>query len=60
MEQNGFRKATSYAHGNFSLKLRIEKHHNFDLETHLTFVDYKNNLDKVNINIKGKPGKVKC
>jgi hypothetical protein len=47
-EQNGFRKGRSFSDGHFPLKIIIEKHREFDIETHLAFIDYKKAFDKVN------------
>jgi hypothetical protein len=47
-EQNGFRKGRSWSDGYFSLKLIIEKHREFNIETHLAFVDFKKTFHKVN------------
>jgi hypothetical protein len=49
-EQNGFRKGRSRGDGYFSLKLIIVKHREFNIETHLAFIDFKNAFDKVNRN----------
>jgi hypothetical protein len=34
----------------FPLKVIIEKHREFNIETHLAFIDYKKSFDKVNRN----------
>jgi dTDP-4-amino-4,6-dideoxygalactose transaminase len=49
-EQNGFHKGRSYSDGYFSLKLIIEKHKEFNIKTHLAFIDFKKAFDKVNRN----------
>ena len=37
-------------YGYFTLKLLIEKHREFNLGTHLAFIDFKKAFDKVNSN----------
>jgi hypothetical protein len=49
-EQNGFCKGQSCGDGYFSLKLIIEKHRQFNIKTHLAFIDFKKAFDKVNRN----------
>jgi len=44
--QNGFRKGRSCTDPTFCLKLLIEKRREFNLETHLLFVDYEKTFDK--------------
>jgi hypothetical protein len=38
-EQNGFRKGRSCCDGYLPLKIIIEKHREFNVETHLAFID---------------------
>lgn len=49
-EQNGFRRGRSCADGYFTLKLLIEKHKEYNIETHLAFIDYIKAVDNVNRN----------
>jgi hypothetical protein len=49
-EQNGFRRGRSCSDGYFSLKLIIEKHREFNIETHLAFIDHEKVFDNVNKN----------
>ncbi|KAJ4425543.1 hypothetical protein ANN_27737 [Periplaneta americana] len=49
-EQNGFRRGRSCCDGYFALKLLVEKHREFNLETHMAFIDFKKAFDKVNRN----------
>jgi hypothetical protein len=49
-EQNGFRRGRSCSDSYFSLKLIIEKHREFNIETHLAFIDYEKAFDDVNRN----------
>jgi hypothetical protein len=46
--QNGFRRGTSCSHSYFTLKILIEKHREFNFETHLAFIDFVKVFDKVN------------
>jgi len=45
--QNGFRKGRSCTDPTFCLKLLIEKRREFNLETHLLFIDYEKAFDNV-------------
>ncbi|KAJ4447189.1 hypothetical protein ANN_09190 [Periplaneta americana] len=49
-EQNSFRKGRSCADGYFTLKILIEKHREFNKETHLAFIDYEIVFDSVDRN----------
>lgn len=49
-EQNGFRKGRSCCDGYFTMKILIEKHREFNIETHIAFVDFQKAFDKVNRN----------
>jgi sorting nexin-29 len=40
-EQNGFQKGRSCCDGYFTIKILIEKHCEFNMETHIAFVDFK-------------------
>ena len=45
--QNGFRKGRSCIDSTFCLKLLIEKIREFNLETHLLFIDYEKTFDNI-------------
>jgi len=45
--QNGFRKGRSCTDPTFFLKLLIEKRREFNVETHLLFIDYEKAFDKI-------------
>jgi len=45
--QNGFRKGQSCTNPTFYLKLLIEKGREFNLETHLLFIDYEKAFDNI-------------
>jgi len=45
--QNGFRKRRSCTDPTFCLKLLIEKRREFNLETHLLFIDYEKAFDNI-------------
>ena len=45
--QNGFRKGWSCTDPTFCLKLLIEKRGEFNLETHLLFIDYEKAFDNI-------------
>jgi hypothetical protein len=45
--QNGFRKGRSCTDPTFCLKLLIEKRKEFNLETHLLFIDYEKASDNI-------------
>jgi len=45
--QNGFRKGRSCTDPTLCLKLLIEKRREFDLETHLLFIDYEKAFDSL-------------
>ena len=45
--QNGFRKGRSCTDPPFCLKLLIEKRREFNLETHLLFIDYEKACDNI-------------
>jgi len=45
--QNGFRKGRSCTDPTFFLKLLIEKRREFNLETHLLFIDYEKAFDNI-------------
>jgi len=45
--QNGFRKGRSCTDATFCLKLLIEKRREFNLETHLLFIDYEKAFDNI-------------
>jgi hypothetical protein len=49
--QNGFRKGRSCTDPTFCLKLLIEKGREFNLETHLLFVDYEKVFDNIQTQI---------
>jgi sorting nexin-29 len=49
-EQNGFRRGCSCSDSYFSLNLIIEKHREFNIETHLAFIDFEKAFDNVNRN----------
>jgi sorting nexin-29 len=50
-EQNGFKEVDDHAVTVFfSLKILIEKHREFNVETHLAFIDLEKAFDKVNRN----------
>jgi sorting nexin-29 len=49
-EQNGFQRGQSCADSYFSLKLITEKHREFNIKTHLAFIDFEKPYDKVNRN----------
>jgi hypothetical protein len=49
-KQNGFRKGRSCCDGYFPLKIIIEEHREFNIETHLAFIDYQKAFDKINRN----------
>jgi hypothetical protein len=46
-EQNGFRKGRPCADGYFVLKIRIENNREYNIETHLAFVDIRKAFDTV-------------
>jgi len=46
-KQNGFRKGRSCMDPTFCLKLLTEKRREFNLETHLPFIDYEKALDNI-------------
>ncbi|KAJ4451609.1 hypothetical protein ANN_03078 [Periplaneta americana] len=46
-EQMGFRKGRSCAGEYFTVKLLLEKHKEFNIETHMAFVDFKKAFDKI-------------
>jgi hypothetical protein len=46
-EQNGFKKGRSCCGGYFTMKILIEKHGEFNMETHIAFVDFKKASDRV-------------
>jgi hypothetical protein len=43
--QNGFRKGCSCSNLTFCLKILIEKRREYNLETHLLFIDYEKAFD---------------
>jgi len=45
--QNGFQKGQSCTDPTFCLKLLIEKRREFNLETHLVFIEYENAFDNI-------------
>jgi len=45
--QNGFRKGRSCTDPTFCLNLLIEKRREFNLETHLLFIDYEKAFDNI-------------
>ena len=45
--RNGFRKGRSCTDPTFCLKLLIEKQREFNLETHLVFIDYEKAFDNI-------------
>ncbi|KAJ4428526.1 hypothetical protein ANN_24570 [Periplaneta americana] len=47
-EQNSFRKGRSCCDGYFTMQILIEKHREFNIETHLAFIDFRKAFDKVN------------
>jgi sorting nexin-29 len=47
-EQNGFQKGGSCCDGYFTVKILIGKHREFNMETHIAFVDFKKAFDQVN------------
>lgn len=46
--QNGFRKGRSCIDAAFATKLIIEKRREFNLETHICFIDYEKAYDRIN------------
>jgi sorting nexin-29 len=46
-EQDGFRWGRSFSDSYFSLKLIIEKHREFNIKTHLAFIDFEKAFDNV-------------
>lgn len=61
-EQSGFRKGRSCIDNVFIIQQLIEKRREFNLETHIAFIDFKKAFDKVNrqklweiMNIRGYP-----
>jgi hypothetical protein len=46
-EQNGFRKGRSCTDSIFLIQQLVEKHREYNLETHLLFVDFKKVFDSV-------------
>jgi len=53
-EQNGFRIGRSCIDSVFTIKQTIEKRREFNLETHIAFLDLEKAFDKVNRNNYGK------
>jgi hypothetical protein len=50
-EQNGFRKDRSCSDGYFTMKTLLQKHRDFNIKTHITFVDLKKKaFNRVNRN----------
>jgi hypothetical protein len=47
-EQNGFRKGWSCSDGYFTMKTLLGKHREFDMKTHIAFVDLKKVFNRVN------------
>ena len=45
-EQNGFRKGRSCCDGYFTMKLLIQKHREFNVETQIAFIDFQKAFDK--------------
>jgi hypothetical protein len=45
--ENGFRKGRSCTDPTFCLKLLIEERREFNLETHLLFIDYEKAFDHI-------------
>jgi hypothetical protein len=43
--QNGFRKGRSCTDSDFTLKMLVDKRHEYNLETHIAFVDYEKASD---------------
>ena len=50
-EQSGFRKGRSCTDNTFILKQIIEKHREFNKETHIAFVDLEKAFDRVDRNV---------
>ena len=46
-EQNGFRKGCSCCDGYFTMKLLIEKRREFNVGTHIAFINFQKEFDKV-------------
>jgi hypothetical protein len=46
-DQNGFQRDRSCCDSYFTLKILIEKHRQFNIETHLAFIDFVKAFDKV-------------
>jgi len=46
--QNGFRKGRPCTDPTFCLKLLVEKRREFNLETHLLFIDYEKAFGNIN------------
>jgi hypothetical protein len=49
-EKNKFRRGRSCCDSFFSVKILIQKHREFNVETHLAFIDLEKAFDKVNRN----------
>jgi hypothetical protein len=49
-EQNGFRTGRSCIDNVFTIKQTIEKRREFNLETHIAFLDLEKAFDRVNLN----------
>jgi hypothetical protein len=47
-EQNGFQKGRSWCDVYFTMKILIEKHCEFNMETHIAFVDFKKAFNRIN------------
>jgi len=43
-EQNGLQKGWSYSAGSFTFKILVEKCKQFNIETHIAFIDFKRPL----------------
>jgi hypothetical protein len=47
-EQNDFHKCQSCSDGYFTIKILLEKHQEYNVETHIAFVDLKKIINRVN------------
>lgn len=50
-EQNGFRKGRSCTDNTFIVKQIIEKHREFNVQTHMAFIDFEKAFDRVDRNV---------
>jgi hypothetical protein len=47
-QQSGFRKGRSCSDGYFTMKILLEKHWEFNMETRITFAELKKAFDRLN------------